>query len=70
MIIINTDITPIHSAPMAADHAHAEAIDHESLAWDIDFKTKVTRSAFESVCTDLKGQFAKPIEDGQCVRLV
>ena len=35
----------------------------ESLAWDIDFKTKVTRSAFESVCTDLKGQFAKPIED-------
>ena len=35
----------------------------ESLAWDIDFKTKVTRSAFESVCKDLKGQFAKPIED-------
>ena len=35
----------------------------ESLAWDIDFKTKVTRSAFESVCTDLKEQFAKPIED-------
>ena len=35
----------------------------ESLAWDIDFKTKVSRSAFESVCTDLKGQFAKPIQD-------
>ena len=35
----------------------------ESLAWDIDFKTKVTRSDFESVCTDLKSQFAKPIED-------
>jgi hypoxia up-regulated 1 len=35
----------------------------ESLAWDIDFKTKVTRSAFESVCKDLKGKFAKPIED-------
>ena len=35
----------------------------EILAWDIDFKTKVTRSAFESVCTDLKGQFAKSIED-------
>lgn len=35
----------------------------ESLAWDIDFKTKVTRSAFESACKDLKGQFAKPIED-------
>ena len=35
----------------------------ESLAWDIDFKAKVTRSAFESACKDLKGQFAKPIED-------
>lgn len=35
----------------------------ESLAWDIDFKTKVTRSEFEAKCEDLKAHFAKPIED-------
>ena len=33
----------------------------ESLAWDIDFKTKVTRADFEHRCEDLKGQFVKPI---------
>jgi len=35
----------------------------ESLAWDIDFKTKVTRAQFEEKCKDLKTDFAKPIED-------
>jgi len=35
----------------------------ESLAWDIDFKTKVTRSQFEEKCKDLKSEFAKPIDD-------
>ncbi|KAF9481579.1 actin-like ATPase domain-containing protein [Pholiota conissans] len=35
----------------------------ESLAWDIDFKQKITRAQFEEKCKDLKGQFAKPVED-------
>lgn len=35
----------------------------ESLAWDIDFRSKVTRTAFESACSDLKGKFAQPIYD-------
>ncbi|KAJ7650569.1 Hsp70 protein-domain-containing protein [Roridomyces roridus] len=35
----------------------------ESLAWDIDFKAKITRTEFENVCQDLKGHYAKPIED-------
>lgn len=35
----------------------------ESLAWDIDFKSKVTRAQFEEKCKDLKSEFAKPIED-------
>ncbi|KDR78342.1 hypothetical protein GALMADRAFT_64912 [Galerina marginata CBS 339.88] len=35
----------------------------ESLAWDIDFKTKVSRAQFEEVCGDLRLRFAKPIED-------
>jgi len=35
----------------------------ESLAWDIDFKSKVTRDAFETACADLKGRFAQPILD-------
>ena len=35
----------------------------ESLAWDIDFKTKVTRAQFEEKCKDLKSEFAKPIDD-------
>ncbi|KAJ6463417.1 Hsp70 protein-domain-containing protein [Mycena sanguinolenta] len=35
----------------------------ESLAWDIDFKTKVSRAEFETACEDLKARFAQPIED-------
>ncbi|KAF5376021.1 hypothetical protein D9615_007709 [Tricholomella constricta] len=35
----------------------------ESLAWDIDFKSKVTRAAFETACSDLRGRFAQPIYD-------
>ncbi|KIM41799.1 hypothetical protein M413DRAFT_18744 [Hebeloma cylindrosporum] len=35
----------------------------ESLAWDIDFKTKVTRAQFEEKCKDLKSEYAKPIEE-------
>ncbi|KAH8079815.1 heat shock protein 70 family [Cristinia sonorae] len=35
----------------------------ESLAFDIDFRTKVTRADFESVCKDLKQRFASPIYD-------
>jgi len=35
----------------------------ESLAWDIDFRTKITRAQFEEASQDLKPLFAKPIED-------
>ncbi|KAF9562890.1 actin-like ATPase domain-containing protein [Agrocybe pediades] len=35
----------------------------ESLAWDIDFKTKTTRQQFEAACEDLKVDFTKPIDD-------
>lgn len=35
----------------------------ESLAWDIDFKYKVSREQFEETCKELKGEFAKPIQD-------
>lgn len=35
----------------------------ESVAFDIDFKTKVTREQFERACSDLRGRFAKPIYD-------
>lgn len=35
----------------------------ESVAFDIDFKTKVTRSEFEKACKDLHSRFAKPIYD-------
>jgi hypoxia up-regulated 1 len=35
----------------------------ESLAWDIDFKAKVTRAEFEAACEDLKGHFSQPITD-------
>jgi hypoxia up-regulated 1 len=44
--------------------ANTEAVSTvESLAWDIDFKTKVTRAAFEAACDDLKGKYAQPIYD-------
>ncbi|KIK43680.1 hypothetical protein CY34DRAFT_81319 [Suillus luteus UH-Slu-Lm8-n1] len=35
----------------------------ESVAFDVDFKTKVTRSEFENACKDLHSRFAKPIYD-------
>jgi hypoxia up-regulated 1 len=35
----------------------------ESLAWDIDFKTRLTRAEFETKCEDLKEKFSKPILD-------
>lgn len=35
----------------------------ESLAWDIDFKTKVTRSQFEEACADMVPSFTQPLED-------
>ncbi|KAF7373516.1 Actin-like ATPase domain-containing protein [Mycena sanguinolenta] len=35
----------------------------ESLAWDIDFKAKVSRAEFEAACEDLKPRFAQPIEE-------
>ncbi|KAG2058629.1 actin-like ATPase domain-containing protein, partial [Suillus hirtellus] len=35
----------------------------ESVAFDIDFKTKVARSEFEDVCNDLHPRFARPTYD-------
>ncbi|KAH7927208.1 actin-like ATPase domain-containing protein [Leucogyrophana mollusca] len=35
----------------------------ESVAFDIDFKAKVTRAEFERACLDLQGRFARPIDD-------
>ncbi|EEB93865.1 hypothetical protein MPER_07427, partial [Moniliophthora perniciosa FA553] len=35
----------------------------ESLAFDIDFKSKVTRAQFEAACEDLKPRYAQPILD-------
>ncbi|KAL4245181.1 Heat Shock Protein 70 (HSP70) [Abortiporus biennis] len=35
----------------------------ESLAWDIDFRTKVTRADFESACKDLRPRFTNPLFD-------
>ncbi|THU97845.1 actin-like ATPase domain-containing protein [Dendrothele bispora CBS 962.96] len=35
----------------------------ESLAFDIDFKSKVSRAEFEAACQDLKGHYAQPILD-------
>lgn len=44
--------------------ANSETVSHvESLAWDIDFKTRVTRVEFEAECEDLEDKFAKPILD-------
>lgn len=44
--------------------ANAEASSSvESLAYDIDFRTKVSRSEFESACRDMTGRFVKPISD-------
>ena len=35
----------------------------ESVAFDIDFRSKVTRSSFENACADLKDRFSRPILD-------
>lgn len=35
----------------------------ESLAYDIDFRTKVSRAEFEAASRDLTGRFVKPISD-------
>ncbi|KAF9221713.1 actin-like ATPase domain-containing protein [Gyrodon lividus] len=35
----------------------------ENVAFDVDFKTKVTREQFERACSDLRSRFAKPIYD-------
>lgn len=35
----------------------------ESVAFDIDFKTKVARAEFENACKDLHSRFARPIYD-------
>ncbi|KIK97251.1 hypothetical protein PAXRUDRAFT_825149 [Paxillus rubicundulus Ve08.2h10] len=35
----------------------------ESVAFDLDFKTKVTREQFERACSDLRSRFAKPVYD-------
>lgn len=35
----------------------------ESIAFDIDYRAKVTRSEFETACKDLQLKFAKPIFD-------
>lgn len=35
----------------------------ESLAYDIDFRTKVSRAEFEAACRDMTGRFVKPISD-------
>lgn len=44
--------------------ANNEAVANvESVAFDIDFKTKVTRRTFEATCDDLKGKFTQPIFD-------
>ncbi|KDQ55911.1 hypothetical protein JAAARDRAFT_36678 [Jaapia argillacea MUCL 33604] len=44
--------------------ANAEAVATvESVAFDIDFKTKVSRADFEDACVDLKGKWVQPIFD-------
>jgi len=41
--------------------AHGHQV--ESVAFDIDFKAKVTRAQFEDACKDLHSRFARPIHD-------
>ncbi|KAF9449074.1 actin-like ATPase domain-containing protein [Macrolepiota fuliginosa MF-IS2] len=44
--------------------ANTEAVSTvESLAYDIDFKSKVSRATFEKACEDLKPKFVQPIYD-------
>ncbi|KAI5119564.1 hypothetical protein M0805_005628 [Coniferiporia weirii] len=35
----------------------------ESIAFDVDYRSKVSRSAFETACADLKPKFSQPILD-------
>jgi len=35
----------------------------EDLAYNIDLKAKVTRTAFEDMCSDIRERFAQPIYD-------
>lgn len=35
----------------------------ESVAWDVDFKTKVSRAQFENACADLESNFVQPLYD-------
>jgi len=35
----------------------------ESAAWDIDFRTKLTRAEFEDACKDLSGKWTRPVRD-------
>ncbi|KAH6904466.1 heat shock protein 70 family [Coprinopsis sp. MPI-PUGE-AT-0042] len=35
----------------------------ESVAWDVDFKSKVSRATFEAACKDLSHKWAQPIKD-------
>ncbi|KAI0688008.1 actin-like ATPase domain-containing protein [Cytidiella melzeri] len=44
--------------------ANTEAVPSvESIAFDIDYRSKVTRKEFENACKDMKIRFAKPIFD-------
>ncbi|KAM6493377.1 Heat shock protein 70 family [Amanita muscaria] len=44
--------------------ANTEAIAQvESVAWDLDLRTRVTRESFEKACADMKLQFSRPIRD-------
>ncbi|TDL26892.1 actin-like ATPase domain-containing protein [Rickenella mellea] len=44
--------------------ANTEAMSSvESVAFDIDYRSKVTRTNFEAACEDLRGRFAQPILD-------
>ena len=42
---------------------HSLVFQVESLAWDIDYRSKVTRNEFENACKDLKVRYTKPILD-------
>jgi hypoxia up-regulated 1 len=45
--------------------AHGHQV--ESVAFDIDFKAKVTRAQFEDVCKDLHPRFSRPIHDALAI---
>ena len=42
---------------------HSLVFQVESLAWDIDYRSKVSRTQFEDACKDLTLRYAKPIFD-------